>query len=402
MDGKLILLYNIRNVLKQQVRIDMQKVKLIASTTFGLEAIVKRELKNMGFEDMKVSDGAVEINASICDIPRLNINLRSCDRVQLVLGRFEATSFEELFEGTKALPWGDIIPEDGHFIVTGKSVKSTLFSVPDCQSIVEKAIVDKLKQKYKVDWFTKSGAVYKVQVSLLKDTATLTIDTTGPALNKRGYRSEAVMAPLKETLAHALIDLSYYRSDRVLLDPCCGSGTIAIEAALKAKNIAPGISRKFVSEDWGIISPDDWKAARKSAFTAIKTDLTPEIYASDIDPKAIEIAKGNAVRAGVDDCIRFTNKPLNKVTLPCSYGVCICNPPYAERMGELDEVEQLYRDMGKLFLPDKTWSVYVITSHEGFEGLYGKRADKKRKLFNGNVKVDYYQYFGLRPPKKDN
>ena len=378
----------------------MKNVKIIATTTFGLEAIVKRELINMGYEEITVTDGAVEINGTPEDIPRLNINLRSADRILLVMGKFKAITFDDLFEGTKALPWADIIPGDGHFIVTGKSVKSTLFSVPDCQSIVEKAVVDRLKQKYKIDWFKKTGAVYKIQVSILKDIATLTIDTTGPALNKRGYRNTQVMAPLKETLAHALVDLSFYRPDRTLLDPCCGSGTIAIEAALKAKNIAPGISRKFVSEDWDIIDKTYWKNTRSAAFSAIRVDFVPTIFASDIDPKAIEIAKNNAINAGVDDCIVFENKPLGKIKLPGSYGVCVCNPPYAERMGELEDVEQLYRDMGKLFCTDNTWSVYVITSHEGFEQLYGKKADKKRKLFNGNVKVDYYQYFGLRPPKK--
>lgn len=378
----------------------MNNIKLIATTTFGLESTVKRELINMGYDNLTVSDGAIEIEGSYNDIPKLNINLRSSDRILLVMGRFKALSFDDLFEGTKSLPWGDIIPEDGHFIITGKSVKSTLYSVPDCQSIVEKAIVDKLKQKYKVSWFQKTGAIYKVQVSILKDIVTLTIDTTGPALNKRGYRDSAVAAPLKETIAHALIDLSYYRPERTLLDPCCGSGTIAIEAALKAKNIAPGISRRFVSEDWDIIDASVWKSTRSKAFSSIKVDFTPTIYASDIDKNAIEIARHNAVNAGVDDCIIFENKPLNQVKLPCCYGICICNPPYAERMGEIDEVEQLYRDMGKLFRDDNTWSVYVITSHEGFEKLYGKRADKKRKLFNGSVKVDYYQYFGLRPPKQ--
>lgn len=380
----------------------MNRFKIIATTTFGLEAVVKRELINMGYDKLTVTDGAVELEGSFEDIPKLNINLRSADRVLLVMGKFKALTFDDLFEGTKALPWGDIIPENGHFIVTGKSVKSTLFSVPDCQSIVEKAVVDKLRQKYKVDWFKKDGAVYKIQVALLKDIATLTIDTTGAALNKRGYRDTQVVAPLKETLAHALVDLSFYRPDRVLLDPCCGSGTIAIEAALKAKNIAPGISRKFVCEDWGLIDTSYWKNERSTAFSNIKVDFTPTIYASDIDPRAIKIAKNNAINAGVDDCIVFENKPLDKVKLPCNYGVCVCNPPYAERMGELDEVEQLYKDMGKLFQSDKTWSVYVVTSHEGFEGLYGKKADKKRKLFNGNVKVDYYQYFGLRPPKQQN
>ncbi len=378
----------------------MDKVKLSIATTFGLEAIVKRELINLGYEKLNVSDGAIELEASLRDIPKLNINLRSADRVQLVVGRFKALTFDELFEGTKALPWGDLIPADGRFIITGKSIKSTLYSVPDCQSIAEKAIVDKLKEKYNINWFEKTGATYKVQVALLKDIATITLDTTGEALNKRGYRDSAVLAPLKETIAHALVDLSYYRPDRILLDPCCGSGTIAIEAALKAKNIAPGISRKFVCEQWGLIDSACWREARTEAFSAINVDLTPEIYGSDINPKAIEIAKRNAENAGVDDCIHFELRPLNKVKLKGEYGVCICNPPYAERMGELAEVEQLYRDMGKLFLADRTWSVYVVTSHEGFEQLYGKKADKKRKLFNGNIKVDYYQYFGLRPPKK--
>ncbi len=376
----------------------MNKVKLTATATFGLEAIVKREMIKLGY-DVTVSDGAVETEGYLSDIPRLNIHLRSSDRILLVMGRFKAYSFDELFEGTKALPWGDFIPEDGNFLVTGKSVKSALYSVPDCQSIVEKAIVEKLKQKYNVSWFKKSGAKYKIQAAILNDTVTLTLDTTGEALNKRGYRSSAVTAPLKETIAHALVDLSYYRPERILLDPCCGSGTIAIEAALKAKNIAPGISRKFVSEDWGIIDPAIWKNTRSAAYADINVELVPQIFASDIDPKAIEIAKNNAINAGVDDCIIFENKPLERLKLPGSYGVCITNPPYAERMGELEETEQLYRDMGRLFSGDKTWSVYVITSHEGFEKLYGRKADKKRKLYNGNVKVDYYQYFGLRPPK---
>lgn len=377
----------------------MNNVRLIATSTFGLEAIVKRELKNLGIENMNVIDGSIEFEAPVSMIPVLNINLRSADRVLLVMGKFKAFSFEELFENTKALNWGDILPIDAHFIVTGKSIKSTLYSVPDCQSIVEKAIVEKLKQKYNISWFEKSGAVYKIQVAILKDVVTLTIDTSGSALHKRGYRDSQVIAPLKETMAAAMIDLSYWNKDRILLDPCCGSGTIPIEAAMIARNIAPGLDRKFVSEDWDFIDKNYWKEARKSAFSNIKPDITPEIYASDIDPKAIEIAKRNAENAGVDDCIIFENKPFNQVRITKDFGVCISNPPYAERMGILNDVEQLYRDMGKLFRANKTWSVYVITSHEGFEGLYGRKADKKRKLFNGNVKIDYYQYFGIRPPK---
>ena len=377
----------------------MQKINLIATSTFGLEAVVKRELKNLGFEKQTVLDGSIEFEADISDIPRLNINLRSADRLLLVMGKFKAFSFTELFDETTKLPWGDILLVDANFIVTGKSIKSTLYSVPDCQSIVEKAIVEKLKKKYKINWFEKSGAVYKIQVAILKDNVTLTIDTSGAALHKRGYRESQVIAPVKETMAAAMIDLSFWRKDRLLLDPCCGSGTIPIEAAMIAKNIAPGLDRKFVSEDWGIIDAKYWKDARKAAFSAIDNDIVTRIKASDIDPKAIEIAKRNAENAGVDDMIDFEVLPFNKVRLSEDYGVCISNPPYAERMGVLDEVEQLYRDMGRLFCANKTWSVYIITSHEGFEKLYGKRADKKRKLFNGNVKIDYYQYFGERPPK---
>ena len=377
----------------------MTPITLTATSTFGLEAVVKRELKKLGFEKQNVNDGSITFEAAAEDIPRLNINLRSADRVLLVMGGFEAYSFEELFENTKKLPWGDILPVDANFTVSGKSIKSTLYSVPDCQSIVEKAIVEKLKLKYKINWFEKTGARYKIQVSILKDKVTLSIDTSGAALHKRGYREDQVIAPLKETMASAMIDLSFWNKDRLLLDPCCGSGTIPIEAAMTAKNIAPGLGRKFVSEEWGIIPQAAWKTARKEAFAAIKTDVLPIIKASDIDPHAIEIAKQNAINAGVDDCIEFRTLPFEKLKLDRDYGVCISNPPYAERMGELDEVEKLYRDMGKLFRPNKTWSVYIITSHEGFEKLYGKRADKKRKLFNGNVKIDYYQYFGERPKK---
>lgn len=375
----------------------MLQLNFTATTTFGLEATVKREIQRLGFHNIKVSDGAVSFTGDESAIPRANINLKSSDRLLLVMGKFKAYTFDELFEKTKTLNWEDWIPEDGNFIVTGKSVKSELYSVPDCQSIVEKAIVEKLKQKYNVNWFEKTGADYKIQIALLKDVATLTIDTTGASLHKRGYRESAVIAPLKETLASAMIELSFWKKDRIFLDPVCGSGTIPIEAAMTAKNIAPGLSRKFASEKWSNIPEELWKNERKKAYSLIDVNFKPEIYASDIDPKAIEMAKHNAVNAGVDDCIRFETKPFKDVTLKENYGVCICNPPYAERMGELKEVETLYKDMGKLFRSNKTWSVYVITSHEGFEKLYGKPADKKRKLFNGNVKTDYYQFFGEKP-----
>ena len=380
----------------------MNKFNFIATTTFGLEAIAKREAENLGFNNISVSDGMVNFSGTIEDIAKSNIWFRSADRILLVMNKFKAVNFEELFQGVKSINWADFLPKDANFIVTGKSVKSQLSSVPTCQSITEKAIVEKLKLTYKnIERFPKSGAKYTVLVSILKDNVTITIDTSGSSLHKRGYRENQLKAPLKETLASALINLSYWKNDRILLDPTCGSGTIPIETALIAKNIAPGLMRKFDAENWEFIDKKIWKDARANAYSQINVNLRPEIFGSDIDEKAIEIAKHNARLAGVDDCIRFETKPLNKVSIKnIDYGICICNPPYAERIGILEEVEQLYKDMGKLFLSNETWSSYILTSNEDFEKLYGRKADKKRKLFNGNVKVDYYQYFGKKPPKK--
>ncbi len=380
----------------------MEKFNFIATTTFGLESIVKREVKNLGFENIKVQDGKVEFSGDLRDMARANIHLGSADRVLIKLAEFKALEFEDIFQNVKNINWPDLMPSDAHFVVAGKSIKSKLSSVPACQSVTEKAIIEKMREKYKLSIFPKSGAKYKVLISILKDTATITIDTSGEGLHKRGYRENAVKAPLKETLANALIDLSYWKKDRILLDPVCGSGTIAIEAAMRAKNIAPGLSRKFVSETWSFSDPQIWKEVRTEAFAAIDVDFTPKIYASDIDPKNIEVAKENAYNAGVDDCIIFECKPFKEVELPGEYGVTICNPPYGERIGILREVEDLYRDMGKLYQADPTWSFYCITSHEEFERIYGKRADQKRKLYNGMIKIDYFQYYGLRPPKKEN
>ncbi len=374
-------------------------IKLIATTTFGLEAIAKRELLNLGFDNLKVSDGRVDFTGTFEAIPLANIWLRTADRILLNVGEFEALTFDSLFESTKALPWADLIPEKGNFIINGKSVKSTLFSISDCQSIVEKAIVEKLKLTYNVTWFEKSGPTYKILVSILKDRVTLSIDTSGVGLHKRGYREATVTAPLKETLASALIDLSYWNKDRVLMDPVCGSGTILIEAAMIARNIAPGLNRTFVSEQWDFIPNELWKKVRKNAYSVINHDLKLKMIGSDFDEENINIAKNNAYKAGVDDCIEFKVMDFKDVTLNGKYGVIICNPPYGERIGSLVEVENLYRDMGHLLQTDSTWSFYVITSHEEFEKLYRKKANKKRKLFNGMIKTDYYQYFGDRPPK---
>lgn len=376
-------------------------INFIATTTFGIEAIVKREAQNLGFSNISVEDGIVNFTGELKDIPKANIWFRSADRILIVMSKFKATTFEELFQGVKSINWADFLPKDANFIVSGKSLKSTLSSVPACQKITEKAIVEKLKLTYKgVDYFSKSGNLYKIQVALLKDNVTITLDTSGVGLHKRGYRENQLSAPLKETLASALIDLSHYKKERFFIDPTCGSGTIPIEAAMIAKNIAPGLMRNFSSENWDFIDKSYWKEARKEAYSKIDVNCRPEIYASDIDEKAIQIAKGNAKIAGVDDCIRFEVKPLNKLDIKnIKYGICVCNPPYAERIGVLEEVEQLYKDMGKIFNSNKTFSTYILTSHESFEKLYGKKSDKKRKLFNGNVKVEYYQFFGERPPK---
>lgn len=375
-------------------------IQLIATTTFGLEAVVKRECQALGFQNIKTFDGRVEFTGTEADIVKANLWLRCAGRVWVKMGCFTAVTFTELFDQTKALPWADWIPEDGKFTVVGKSVKSTLFSVPDCQAIVKKAVVEKLKQTYHTDWFDETGASYTIQVGILKNVVTLAIDTSGSGLHMRGYRANALDAPLKESIASAMIQLSYWRKERILLDPFCGSGTIPIEAAMLARNIAPGLNRHFASEEWQQIGNGLWKQARKEAYQAIDYDCTPELYGSDIDPAAIALAKENAEKAGVDDCISFEARPVQDIALPGEYGVLITNPPYGERIGELKEVEEMYRALGTLMKTDSTWSTYVITSMETFETLFGRKADRKRKLFNGRIKTDYYQFEGPRPPKK--
>ena len=377
----------------------MKNIRLIATSTFGLESCIKREAQRLGFENIKAFDGRVEFDGDESDIVKANIWMRFPSKILIKMGEFKALTFDSLFESVKALDWGSWIPVDGKFTVIGKSVKSTLHSVPDCQAIVKKAVVEKLKLKYHVDWFDETGADYKIQVALLNDIATLTIDTSGDSLHKRGYRQNAMDAPLKENLAAAMIDLSYWRKNRILFDPMCGSGTIPIEAAMIARNIAPGLNRSFACDSWKRIDKSLWKQAKIEAYKAIDYDFPLKIYGSDIDPDAIELAKENAEKAGVDDCIEFSVKPLKDATLMGDYGCMITNPPYGERLGELKTVEELYRTLGRLMATNPTWSSYVITSMEYFEKLFGKRADAKRKLFNGRIKTDYYQFYGPRPPK---
>ncbi|MCD8089016.1 MAG: class I SAM-dependent RNA methyltransferase [Clostridiales bacterium] len=378
----------------------MNKYDIIVTSTFGLESVVKRELKNLGCENLRVSDGMIEFEGTERDIALCNLWIRSGSRVLIKLKEFSAVTFEELFQGVYSVNWEDIIPFKGHFIITGKSARSGLSSVPACQSVGEKAVIKRLQTKYKAERFPKSGERYIIQISLNRDIATVTLDTSGTPLYKRGYRKAIGAAPLKETMAAGMVALSYWKRDRLLFDPCCGSGTILIEAALMAKNIAPGLNRSFDFEEWGFFDGSVMAEERKKAEAVKDKDFSPKLKGSDIDPQVLGLARENAERAGVAEFIDFEERPLKDVRLEENYGICITNPPYGERMGDIDEVEELYRDMGKIFGLNDTWSAYFLTSHEGFERLYGRKADKKRKLFNGNVKVDYYQYFGKRPPKK--
>jgi len=378
----------------------MSGVDLIATATFGLEALVAQEVKDLGYKNVTVENGKVTFNADLSAICRANLWLRTADRVRLKVGEFKATTFDELFEQTKALPWPDLIPVDAEFPVEGKSVKSTLFSVSDCQAIVKKAVVESMKQRYKQEWFIEQGPLYKIEVALLKDVATLTIDTSGAGLHKRGYRELVSQAPLKETLAAALILLSHWHPDTVLMDPFCGSGTIPIEAALIGQNIAPGMNREFVSESWPSIPRELWRQARKETHDLACYDRSLSIIGTDNDKEVLKIARQNAIEAGVEELIHFQCLPLAEVRSSKKYGKIICNPPYGERLGELRDVERLYREMGQVCSSLDTWSFYILAAHPQFEKLFGRPATKKRKLYNGNIKVDYYQYFGPRPPRQ--
>ncbi len=379
----------------------MQKVDLIATSTFGLESVVKEEVKKLGFTDLKVENGKVEFSGDVTAIARANMWLRSADRIRLKIAEFRATTFEELFEKTKVLPWSEWIPKDAKFPVEGKSIKSTLFSVSDCQAIVKKAIVESLKEKHHIDWFEETGAMYKIEVALLKDIATITIDTSGTGLHKRGYRDWIGTAPLKETMAAALITLAKWNPDRPLIDPFTGSGTIPIEAALIGQNIAPGINRDFVSEEWPLIPAKVWDDVRVEARDLAQYDRKLNIIGTDIDDQVLKVARRNAEEAGVSEQIHFQQLDVSELSSKKKYGAIICNPPYGERISERDEVDEIYKEMGKVFQQLDTWSYYVLTSHEGFENLFGKLATKKRKLYNGNIKVDYYQYFGPLSPRQN-
>ncbi|WP_044477790.1 THUMP domain-containing class I SAM-dependent RNA methyltransferase [Paenibacillus antibioticophila] len=378
-----------------------EKLQLIATAPMGLEAVVARELKDLGYQDTVTENGRVTFSGTLADICRCNLWLRTSDRVLIKMGEFKATTFDELFEGTKALPWHDWIPVHGEFPVEGRSHKSQLSSVPACQGIVKKAIVEKMKEKYHTEWFQENGPRYVIEVNLLNDVALLTLDTTGPALHKRGYRKLVTEAPLKETMAAALILLSRWNQNpaRPFYDPCCGSGTLPIEAAMIAWNIAPGLRRTFNSEAWPILPEELWQEARDEAIDSVRDDIPLQIAGSDIDPKAIEVAEAAAKSAGLAKEISFQTLPVTRVRLEGEYGCIITNPPYGERLSEEKEVRKLIGQLGRLYVELPTWSFFAITPTKQFEHDFQRKADKRRKLFNGRIECQYLQFLGPLPPR---
>jgi putative N6-adenine-specific DNA methylase len=377
----------------------MKNVTLIATTTFGLETLVKQEVKALGFDELRVSEGKIEFDASLEDIPRSNLWLRCADRVLLKIGEFTAVTFDELFEKTKALPWEEWITRDGRFTVNAKTHKSELRSGRSCQSIVKKAVVERLGAAYGIEQFAETGPDFTIQVALHKNVAQLTIDTSGPGLHKRGYRAAAGEAPLKEPLAAALVMLSFWNKERLLIDPMCGSGTILIEAALIARNMAPGLKREFASEGWPSIPTQFWQAARQSAETAVQPGGDLQLFGYDIDPAVIEIARGNAEIAGVSGDITFAVKDVKDLWIDRQYGIMISNPPYGMRLNEFQEMNQIYVALNKMLRKKKGWSLYLLTADEKFPRFFKRaRPNRVRKLYNGTIRVNYYQYYGEKPP----
>ena len=376
----------------------MPTYDLIATSTFGLESVVAEELRQLGHTGLTVENGRVLFRGDERDIARCNVWLRTADRLLVRMADFHATDFGQLFDRTKEITWEELIPENGTMHVVGKSVRSTLFSVPDCQSIVKKAVIEAMKRRYRRGWFDESGPVYRIEVSLLKDRATLTVDTSGPGLHKRGYRKEAGEAPIKETLAAALVLLSKWNPSRPLADPLCGSGTIAIEAALIGKNMAPGLNRSFAAEAWPQVPRQTWERVREEARRSASS-APVSIRASDVDAAVLGFGRANARNAGVADSVTFQQHPAVKFNSQEKFGCIVCNPPYGERVGETGQVEELYRELGQLYarLPD--WSMFVLTAHPLFERLFGRRSDRKRKLYNGRIECCFYQYFGPLPRK---
>ena len=380
----------------------MKTYELVVPCHFGLEAVVKREIYDLGYEITKVEDGRITFEGDAEAICRANVFLRGAERVLLQVGRFKATTFDELFEGIKALPWEEYIPKDGKFWVKkASSIKSKLFSPSDIQSIVKKAMVEKLKQSYKIDWFPEDGTSYPVRVFLNKDEVMVTLDTSGDSLHKRGYRLQTSKAPITETLAASLIMLTPGRGDRILVDPFCGSGTFPIEAAMMAANIAPGMNRDFTAEEWTNFIPKQlWYDTVKEAEGMVDMDVEVDIQGYDIDPDVVKAARENAKRAGVDKLIHFQQRAVADLSHPKKYGFIISNPPYGERLEEKSALPELYTQIGQAYAGLDSWSMYLITSYEDAPRYIGRKADKNRKIYNGMIKTYFYQFMGPKPPRR--
>jgi len=377
---------------------------LLVPCHFGLEAVLKREIYDLGYEITKVEDGRVTFEGDEEAICRANIFLRTAERVMIQVGRFKATTFEELFQGIKNLPWEEYIPEDGKFWVKkASSINSKLFSPSDIQSIAKKAMVERMKQKYHKEWFKEDGAVYPVRIFLLKDEVTVALDTSGDSLHKRGYRTMTSKAPLTETLAASLIMLTPWRKDRILVDPFCGSGTFPIEAAMIAANVAPGMNRDFTAEEWtNLIDRKLWYECVKEAEDMIDTTVKVDIQGYDIDGDVIKAARENAKRAGVEHMIHFQQRAVADLSHPKKYGFIITNPPYGERLEDKADLPELYTQIGQAYQRLDSWSMFLITSYTDTEKYIGRKADKNRKIYNGMLKTYFYQFLGPKPPKKRN
>ena len=368
-------------------------LKLVATCLFGLEHILGEEIDALGYKRISTIDGRITFEGDITAIARCNLWLRTAERVFILVGGFRATTFTELFDGTKALPWQDLIPKNGEFPVKGHSIKSTLFSIPDCQKIIKKAVATKLSESYKTPWLDETGEKYQIEFFILKDEASLMIDTSGLALHKRGYRPQSMPAPLRETLAAAMVKISRPREDVLLHDPFCGSGTIPIEAAMLMSNTAPGLNRSFAAEKFSWMPKSIWDSERDAARAAIKTDCAFEAYASDIDPEAVKNAELCVAKSGMGAYVKVFREDALKIETHDRRGTVVCNPPYGERLGTIREAETLYKQMGKNFQRLGAWQIYVLTSSESFERLYGRKADKVRKLYNGMLPCYFYQFF---------
>ena len=380
----------------------MKTYELVVPCHFGMETITKREIYDLGYEITRVEDGRITFEGDAEAICRANIFLRSAERVLLLVGRFKATTFDELFEGIKALPWEAYIPKNGKFWVKkASSIKSKLFSPSDIQSIGKKAIVERLKKVYHTDWFEEDGASYPIRIFLLKDEVMVALDTSGDSLHKRGYRLQTSKAPITETLAAALIMLTPWRKDRILVDPFCGSGTFPIEAAMIAANIAPGMNRSFTAESWTNFIPKQlWYDTVEEARELVETDIQVDIQGYDIDGEVVKAARENAKRAGVDHLIHFQQRAVADLRHPKKYGFILTNPPYGERIEEKANLPELYKQIGESYAKLDAWSMYMITGYEDAERYVGRKADKNRKIYNGMIKTYFYQFMGPKPPKK--